>query len=135
MAAYYRRGPAVASRVVDGEAVVIRMPEAVLHVLNPAATRAWLAADGAATLEEISARLDCAPEAVERFLDDMVARGLMSSSAEPLERPESFPQELAPLEVPPGQAPAIRATEKLEAVAGVCTDTFATESLCPSQWS
>lgn len=47
------RAPNLASRVFEGEAIVMNPVDSSLFNLNPTATAIWLAADGRTTLEEI----------------------------------------------------------------------------------
>ena len=53
MNSYYCRCTGIASRVVDGEAVLIKMPENVLFVLNTTASRIWVRADGTRSGREL----------------------------------------------------------------------------------
>jgi hypothetical protein len=114
---YYTRSRAVASRVVDGEAVLVKMPEAQLYCLNAAASRMWVAADGRTSEGELVGGGEAA--AARRFLDEMVTSGLMQSSASAREAVESYPQDVAWPSSPDDDAPpAIVASERVDATAG-----------------
>jgi hypothetical protein len=91
--AYYKRSPRVGSRVLDGEAVLVKMPESVLHVLNSSASRIWVRADG--------------------------VRPLMEFASSPGEEPDVYPQDV---EVPSASGPPeVRVSEAIETLAsGTC---------------
>lgn len=110
----YRRSKRVASRVLDGEAVLVRMPAAVLHVLNTSASRIWVRANGARSAEQLAEGMD--PAAVGAFLKEMVKLGLMELASAPSEKPDVFPQEVdVPLASGP---PEVRVSEAVETLAG-----------------
>ena len=126
MDGYYGRCPDVACRVVDGEAVLVKMPGGVLHVLNPSASRVWLMADGVRSVAKLTRLAGLAeiagptegndPAAVRAFLRRCVELGLMECASSPADEPEAFPQDA---NVPPSaEPPAIRASEVVETLAG-----------------
>jgi len=51
--AYPVRAPNLASRVLNGEAIIMNPADSTLFTLNETATVIWLAADGTRTLREI----------------------------------------------------------------------------------
>ncbi len=115
---YYRRSPGVASRVVDGEAVLAKMPGMMLYVLNGAAARMWVRADGTRSRDELVP--DAAREPGRCFLDRMVELELLLRIQTPLEAADRFPQDVdwpdACVDVP-----EILASEPVEARAGPCS--------------
>jgi len=111
---YYGRRADVAGRVVEGEAVLVKLPEGMLYVLNPSASRIWIMADGVRSGTELAEGKD--PAAVAGFLREMAELGLLERTSSPGPEPEDFPQEA---EVPPSsEAPAIRISEPVETLAG-----------------
>jgi hypothetical protein len=115
---YYRRSCRVASRVVGGEAVLVKLPESVLHCLSPSASRIWAAADGDRTGRDLAGGLGDA--GAQAFLDEMVEKGLLERAEAPFAA-AAFPQEVDwPEEPSPPEAPTIRSSEVIEALAGEC---------------
>ena len=120
MNGYYRRAPGVAGRVVEGEAFLIKMPENVLFVLNDAASRMWVGADGVRSGEDLAA--GCGREDARAFLDEMVTRGLLARSASPREKAEAFPQDVTwPEREGDAGPPRIEVAEAVVALGG-CDD-------------
>lgn len=117
MRRYYLRARDVASRIVAGEAVLIKAPENRLFVLNAAASRIWVDADGSRTGAELAGGIEV--QHVEPFLGEMVSKGLMECRASAAVEPQVFPQRVERPEAEP-EAPAIRATETIEVLAGTC---------------
>ncbi len=114
MDGYYGRRADVASRVVDGEAVLVKVPQSVLFVLNPSASRIWLMADGVRSGAELAEDSDSA--AVASFLKQMVEFDLVERTSAPQSKAEAFPQEA---EISSStEPPAIRISEPLETLAG-----------------
>jgi hypothetical protein len=78
------RAPNLASRVFQGEAIIMNPADSGLFNLNETATALWLAADGQTTLEQIVERHICAAYdvAFEQALADAeeVARDLAKHS-------------------------------------------------------
>ena len=113
---YYRRASGIASRVVEGEAFLIKMPENVLFVLNHAASRIWVRADGTRSGEELAG--EWGHEAAKAFFDEMAERGLFRRSPSPCENGDVFPQDVEwPADCPPDR-PEIRLAEAVVAVGG-----------------
>jgi hypothetical protein len=111
---FYARSPDVASRVVDGEAVLVKMPEGVLYVLNGSASRMWARADGVRGIEDVAEGVDL--NEARTFLGGMAELGLLERTPSPRGAPEAFPQDI---DLPPSrEAPAIRASEPVETLAG-----------------
>ncbi len=130
MNGYYRRVPGVAGRVVEGEAFLIKMPENVLLVLNNAASRMWVGADGVRSGEDLAA--GCGREDARAFLDEMVTRGLLARSASPLKKAEAFPQDVTwPEREGNAGSPRIEVEEAVVAFGGC----MAVEEVCAPQAS
>ena len=81
-----RHHPRTASRVFSGEAVVISPAENMVRMFNPVGSRIWELADGVLTVEEIAQRLTeefavdltTAQAQVEQFVDELVAKDLLT---------------------------------------------------------
>lgn len=113
----YRRSPQVASRVIEGEAVLVKMPENLLFVLNAAASRVWVRADGARSGTELGRGWDA--EEIGAFLDEMVEHGLFERTSSPAEKADEFPQDVAwPETGGPREPPKILSTELMGVMAG-----------------
>jgi hypothetical protein len=94
---YIARSTAVASRVLDGEIVIMSATDSTLFSLSEVATIIWQAADGRTPLSEIvhgriCAEFDVAPDAAYRdakaFIDDLVRHGILRVSSEPIDSNE-----------------------------------------------
>jgi hypothetical protein len=94
---YIARSSAVASRVLDGEIVIMSATDSTLFSLSEVATVIWQAADGLTPLSEIVERRICAefdvtPEAAYRdaqaFVDDLARHGILRVSSHPISAPE-----------------------------------------------
>ncbi len=117
MDGFYRRSPRVASRVIDGEAVLVKMPESMLYLLNTSAARIWTRADGIRRGAELAEELP--PSAAGSFLESMTELGLLERSSSPREAAEPFPQGIEPR--PSSELPVIRVSEAVEILAaGTC---------------
>ncbi|HEX4002667.1 MAG TPA: PqqD family protein [Candidatus Acidoferrales bacterium] len=90
---YIARSSAVASRVLDGEIVIMSATDSTLFSLSEVATIIWQAADGHTPLSEIvhgriCAEFDVAPDAAyrdaEAFIDDLARHGILRTSSEPI---------------------------------------------------
>jgi hypothetical protein len=116
---YYRRSPHVASRVVDGEALLLKRTESKAFILNHAASRIWVLADGVRSGDDLADAREL--EAVRPFLDEMVERGLLERAEEPLETAQAFPQDVE-WQSPDHdfEPPAICSSEVVEILAGLC---------------
>jgi hypothetical protein len=91
---YIARSSAVASRVLDGEVVIMSATDSTLFNLSEVATIIWQAADGRTPLSEIvrgrvCAEFDIAPDAAyrdaEAFIDDLARHGILRVSSEPID--------------------------------------------------
>jgi len=91
---YIARSPAVASRVLDGEIVIMSAIDSTLFSLSEVATIIWQAADGQTPLSEIvhkriCAEFDVSPEEAyrdaEAFVEDLAQHGILRVSSKPLE--------------------------------------------------
>lgn len=79
------KAPSTASRVIEGEAVILSMDTKVLRGLNPVGSRVWELIDGARSVAEIArliaGEFDATPEQAEadvrRFVDELLAQGLV----------------------------------------------------------
>lgn len=88
---YPAQNPRAAWRVYDGRAVIVSPEDSRLHTLNEVGTVVWQAADGRTPVEEIVALVcrefdvtaDRAAADVDAFVDQLVARGLLSIGAAP----------------------------------------------------
>ena len=86
---YYHRSSQVGSRVVEGEAVLVKMPE----------SRLWPPGSGLRPTEPVQGRGEARePDAVDarRFLDDIVEMGPLGRANPPAETAEAFAQECYP---------------------------------------
>jgi Coenzyme PQQ synthesis protein D (PqqD) len=88
---YIARSSAVASRVLDGEIVIMSATDSTLFSLSEVATVIWQAADGRTPLSEIvrsriCAEFDVAPDAAyrdaEAFVEDLARHGILHVSSE-----------------------------------------------------
>jgi hypothetical protein len=94
---YIARSSAVASRVLDGEVVIMSATDSTLFNLSEVATIIWQAADGRTPLSEIvrgrvCAEFDVTPDAAyrdaEAFIDDLSRHGILRVSSEPIDSGE-----------------------------------------------
>ncbi|MGC2332393.1 MAG: PqqD family protein [Candidatus Acidiferrales bacterium] len=90
---YIARSSEVASRVLDGEIVIMSATDSTLFSLSEVATVIWQAADGRTPLSEIvrnriCAEFDVAPDAASRdaeaFVEDLERHGILRVSSEPI---------------------------------------------------
>ncbi len=90
---YIARSSAVASRVLDGEIVIMSAVDSTLFSLSEVATIIWESADGRTPLSEIirgriCAEFDVAPDAAYRdaaaFVEDLANHGILRVSSEPI---------------------------------------------------
>jgi len=90
---YIARSRAVASRVLDGEIVIMSALDSTLFSLSEVATIIWQAADGRTPLSAIVQRGICAefdvtPEAAyrdaEAFVEDLARHGILRVSNQPI---------------------------------------------------
>lgn len=126
---YYRRSPAVASRIVDGQALLLKRPESRAFILNQAASRIWVRADGTRSEADLAGERDA--RVLRPFFDKMVEVGLLERADGPLEADEAFPQDVewhAP--GPELELPAICASEVIQIIAGLCDSNWGGNSGC-----
>lgn len=114
---YYRRASGIASRVVEGEAFLIKMPENVLFVLNHAASRIWVRADGTRSGEDLVSEWD--HEAAQAFFDEMAERGLLRRSLSPCESADVFPQDVTWPELDDPSDPSLRGPPRIRVAEAV----------------
>ena len=73
---YPKRSSNSASRVVDGEAVVVQPLQSEINTLNEVGTRIWELADGRrsvdAIIHDIQAEFDAAPEVICKDVFDFI---------------------------------------------------------------
>ena len=82
------RHPATASRVFNGEAVIISPAENVVRMLNPVGSRIWELCDGSHTLDQIAIALTeefdvdliHARQSVTDFVTDLVDKKILDWS-------------------------------------------------------
>lgn len=95
---YIARSRAVASRVLDGEIVIMSATDSTLFSLSEVATVIWQAADGRTPLSEIvggriCAEFDVTPEAAyqdaEAFIEDLARHGILRVSSQPIDPDET----------------------------------------------
>jgi hypothetical protein len=79
---YPRRAPNMASRVFEGEAVLMNPADSALFNLNETATLIWLAADGRTALSDIVDRDICPHFAIDRETALQDAEEVVRSLAE-----------------------------------------------------
>jgi len=80
------KAPTTASRIIEGEAVILSMETKVLRGLNPVGSRIWELIDGRRSVEEIAhliiQEFDVQPEEaakdVRSFVDELLGRGLVT---------------------------------------------------------
>ena len=118
---YYSRTADIASRVVDGQAVLVKPGENRLFVLNRSASRIWVEADGTRTAGSLAEGLD--EEETAAFLEEMVGKGLLEHLTCPSDPPQRFPQDVNWSESDDG-SPCIRASEGIEVLAGFCDSAW-----------
>jgi len=81
-----RHHPQTASRIFDGEAVIISPSQNMVRMLNPTGSRIWELADGSRTITEIANILteefevtpEHALESVRVFVHELVQRQLLT---------------------------------------------------------
>jgi len=82
------RHPRTASRVFNGEAVIVSPAENVVRMLNPVGSRIWELCDGSHTLDQIAAVLSAefevdavhARQSVTTFVTELVTKDLLTWS-------------------------------------------------------
>jgi Coenzyme PQQ synthesis protein D (PqqD) len=90
---YVARSSAIASRVLDGEIVIMSATDSTLFSLSEIATIIWQAADGCTPLSEIvrnhiCTEFDVTPEDAyrdaESFVEDLASHGILRVSGQPI---------------------------------------------------
>jgi hypothetical protein len=90
---YIARSPAVASRVLDGEMVIMSAIDSTLFSLSEVATVIWQAADGLTPLsgivrKRICVEFDVTPAVAlrdaEAFVEDLARHGILRVSDSPI---------------------------------------------------
>ncbi len=120
-----RHARGVASRVIEGEAVLIVPARREAHVLNESGSAAWAMMDGSRTSDELASELARrysldparAGRDVDSFLDNLRERGAVETNdavARPsaVESPPPAPSAYSP--------PAVAESHTLEVVAALC---------------
>ncbi len=86
---YPDKHPRTASRVIDGEAVIVVCDEDLVKILNNVGSRIWELADGSKTVREIS-KLICSEYEVDgeqaeqdtvEFVEELIESGMMCLAA------------------------------------------------------
>lgn len=94
MIAYVARSSKLASRVIEGETIILSPKNSQLYSLNTMATVIWRAADGRSTLEEIvknqicpdyDVDFDTAMNDASELIHDLAAQGLFVISDQPIQ--------------------------------------------------
>jgi len=90
---YIARSSAVASRVLDGEIVIMSALDSTLFSLSEVATMIWQSADGLTPLSEIVQQRICAEfnvtpdtayQDAEAFVEDLARHGILRVSSRPI---------------------------------------------------
>ena len=93
---YIARSPAIASRVLDGETMVMSTRDSTLFSLNEVASVIWESADGQTLLSEIVENKICAEFDVEpqtayqdalTLVEGLAAHGILLVSDKPIVKP------------------------------------------------
>jgi coenzyme PQQ synthesis protein D (PqqD) len=101
---YIARSPAIASRMLGGEMMVMSAVDSTFFTLNSVASVIWQAADGHTPLSEIVARHVCNefeidPETAlldaERFVAELSTHGILLLSEHPFSNSSAAPTEAA----------------------------------------
>ena len=129
---YYCRSSSVAGRLVLNEAVLVRLPEGEMTVLNPSASVLWSLLDGTRTVEELESHLASRYSitgrlSVKSLLQELAERHLIVLLDGP-DRPQIAPFPCPGIQ-PPWIQPAIRVQEQIHALAGPCGSSFTGQPL------
>jgi hypothetical protein len=101
---YIARSPAIASRMLGGEMMVMSAVDSTFFTLNPVASLIWQAADGHTPLSEIVARhvctefeIDPAPALQDavHFVKELSTHGILLMSECPFPHSSAAPTEAA----------------------------------------
>lgn len=83
---YLRKSSRTASRIIDGEAVVVIPEEGRVNVFNPVGSRVWELLDGKSGLKDIAAIIsgefevtyESAYQDVQEFMEDLSKKGMLT---------------------------------------------------------
>ena len=122
---FYRRSPHAASRIVDGEAVIVKFPESEFLILNQSGSAVWQRTEGALTGEQIREAVArefgvADPQGVGEFLEELTRRGLMEASETPFDRREDSCSLQEFKTTGPYSVPKILEEEVVQSIAGFC---------------
>jgi hypothetical protein len=101
---YIARSPAIASRMLGGEMMVMSAVDSTFFTLNPVATLIWQAADGHTPLSEIVARHVCTEFEIDpatalqdavHFVKELSTHGILLMSECPFPHSSAAPTEAA----------------------------------------
>jgi coenzyme PQQ synthesis protein D (PqqD) len=101
---YIARSPAIASRLLGGEMMIMSAVDSTFYTLNPVATVIWQAADGSTPLSQIVADQVCAEfdvdfETAQRdvagFVAELSSHGILLLSDRPFPVAATTPTEAA----------------------------------------
>ena len=90
---YIAQSSAIASRLLDGEMMIMSVADSTFFTLNEVASAIWQAADGFTPLSQIVAGkicqefdvdLDQAQRGADRFVDELSQHGILLVSDKPL---------------------------------------------------
>jgi hypothetical protein len=129
MKQYYARSANTACREVLGEAVILRLPEGEMFVLNASGSVLWALLDGTRTCAQVLADFSAAyglnncPEA-ENFLAALTEAGLVALGEAKAGRDVAQYCSSAPAAYLP---PEIRTRELVETLAGICISGYTGE--------
>jgi hypothetical protein len=142
MARYAAHAPGLASRLIDGEEVVVSSRTKKVWALNPAGAFLWELADGSREVDELAALLAVARdidrgqagEEIEAFGADLAARGLLAwrevpgaASRRAKRIAEQPPRNLS-------EPPRVIVEEPLQVLAGTCDSNSAGNPGLCMQW-
>lgn len=79
------RNPNIASRIVDGEAIIMTPQDEILHSLNAVGTKIWELCDGKSRVKEIIGKvheefnvdLKAVQKDVVEFIEELVQKGML----------------------------------------------------------
>ena len=138
MARYAAHAPGLASRLIDGEEVVISSRTRKVWALNPAGAFLWELADGSGELEDLAALLAVARgidrgqarEEIEAFGADLATRGLLVWREVPGAAGRRARRFAARLPRGLSEAPRVMIEEPLQVLAGGCDSSTSPSGSC-----
>ena len=121
---YYRHTSTTASRLVDGETVIVSLPLGEMTILNGSGSFVWSIINGennVAKIENIIVNKFSlpSPPAIRGFLNELLSHNLIEAVEQP-----SFHTTPPPPTISSWEEPAIQNSEVLEALAGFCGSAF-----------